>query len=280
MGGVNLTGLNLGASFTNVPGGTASWTFTDATGNYNNTSGTAAIVISKAVIAAASLTDLVKAYTGSPLRPTVTIAPANVIVTLSFSQDGVAKGSASGVIPVGVYKVVGQITDPNYTGPDAEDFFVIYDPNGGFVTGGGWINSPAGACYLTSACAGATGKANFGFVSKYQNGANKSIQLTGNTEFQFHAGNLNFKSTNYEWLTVAGARAQFKGTGTINGSGNYTFMLTAIDGQVNGGGGVDKFRIKITNADGTIYDNQTGTDDDASLGATTSLAGGSISIKK
>src|ERR671934_64315 len=37
----------MGASFTNVPGGTANWTFTDVTGNYNNKSGTAAIVISK-----------------------------------------------------------------------------------------------------------------------------------------------------------------------------------------------------------------------------------------
>ena len=56
---------------------------------------------------------------------------------------------------------------------------------------------------------------------------------------------MNFHSTSYEWLVVAGARAQYKGEGTINGSGNYGFMLTAIDGQINGGGGVDKFRIKI-----------------------------------
>jgi hypothetical protein len=42
-----LTGLALGASFTNVPGGTASWTFTDETGNYNNDAGTAAIEISQ-----------------------------------------------------------------------------------------------------------------------------------------------------------------------------------------------------------------------------------------
>jgi len=43
-----LSGLDLGASFTNVPGGTAHWTFTDATGNYNDASGTADIVLSKA----------------------------------------------------------------------------------------------------------------------------------------------------------------------------------------------------------------------------------------
>ena len=46
--GEALAGLNLGASFTNVPGGIASWTFTDVTGNYNNAAGTAAIVINQA----------------------------------------------------------------------------------------------------------------------------------------------------------------------------------------------------------------------------------------
>src|SRR5690606_35324916 len=39
--------LDLGASFTNVPGGTASWTFTGGT-NYEDESGTAAIMINKA----------------------------------------------------------------------------------------------------------------------------------------------------------------------------------------------------------------------------------------
>ena len=43
-----LAGLDLGASFTNVPGGTANWSFTDTTGNYNNATGTAPIVINKA----------------------------------------------------------------------------------------------------------------------------------------------------------------------------------------------------------------------------------------
>src|SRR5206468_3228418 len=59
LGGIALTGLNLGGNFTNVPGGTATWTFTDATGNYNNANGTAAIVISKA-----NATVTVNGYTG------------------------------------------------------------------------------------------------------------------------------------------------------------------------------------------------------------------------
>ncbi len=81
-------------------------------------------------------------------------------------------------------------------------------------------------------------------MSKYLKGASVP---TGNTEFQFKAGNLNFHSEEYDWLVVAGARAQFKGRGQINNAGDYGFMLTAIDGAVNGGGGVDKFRIKIWN---------------------------------
>ena len=69
---------------------------------------------------------------------------------------------------------------------------VIYDPEGGFATGGGWINSPAGA-YVPNPPA--SGKANFGFVSKYQKGATVP---TGKPEFEFKAEGMNFKSTDYE----------------------------------------------------------------------------------
>jgi CSLREA domain-containing protein len=151
---------------------------------------------------------------------------------------------------------------------------VVYDPGAGFVTGGGWINSPAGALVADPSL---TGKANFGFVSKYHQGASVP---TGNTEFQFKAGNLNFHSSSYEWLVVAGARAQYKGAGKINGSGDYRFILTAIDGQQPGGGGVDKFRIRIwnNNGGGLVYNNQLNASDSAD--PTTALGGGNIVIHK
>ena len=79
---------------------------------------------------------------------------------------------------------------------------------------------------------------------------------------------------------VAGARAQYKGSGTINGTGNYGFMLTAIDGDIKGGGGIDKFRIKIwdrNNGGAVVYDNQMGAGIDDN--PTTALAG-SIVIHK
>jgi hypothetical protein len=142
----------------------------------------------------------------------------------------------------------------------------------GFVTGGGWITSPAGAYTANTSF---TGKASFGFISKYTNGAN---QPTGNTEFQFNTAGFRFNSSTYEWLVVAGAKAQFKGTGKVNGAGNYGFLLTAVDGQLSGGGGTDKFRIKIWDIEtGTvIYDNQRGANDGAN--PSTVLSSGSIVI--
>ncbi len=146
-------------------------------------------------------------------------------------------------------------------------YVVIYDPSAGFVTGSGWITSPAGALTADPA---ATDRATFGFVSKYKKGA--SIP-EGNTQFQFKAGNLSFQSTVYEWLVVSGSKAKFKGEGTINGQGRYGFMLTATDGSA------DLFRIKIWdkgNGDALVYDNQPGATEDSYAG--TGLGGGNIVV--
>ncbi|MBI4339791.1 MAG: thrombospondin type 3 repeat-containing protein [Chloroflexi bacterium] len=175
----------------------------------------------------------------------------------------------------GVYTVQVAVADDDTGSATAlYQFVVVYNPDGGFVTGGGWINSPAGA-YVPDP--GLSGKATFGFVSKYQKGATTP---TGQTEFQFKAGNLNFHSTDYEWLVVAGAKAQYKGTGTINGASGYRFLLTATDGQVNGGGGVDKFRIKIIEiATGSVvYDNVMGASDDMDTATPQAIGGGSIVV--
>jgi hypothetical protein len=163
----------------------------------------------------------------------------------------------------GIYDlcVFGQDSVGNH-GPTACTMLVVYDPEGGFVTGGGWIDSPTGA-YIPDPTL--TGIASFGFVSKYKKGASVP---TGNTEFQFKVADLNFHSSSYQWLVVTGSDyAMFKGTGTINGEGNYKFMIWAGDGDP------DTFRIKIWEEDEfgvetVIYDNQ---DDQA-------IDGGSIVV--
>ena len=153
-------------------------------------------------------------------------------------------------------------------------YAVIYNPEGGFVTGGGWINSPAGAYTANPTL---TGKATFGFVSKYLKGAKIP---TGDTEFQLKAGALDFKSTAINWLVIAGSKAQLKGVGKINGEGSYGFMLTVVDGQINNTAGSDLFRIKIWDlaTEQVIYDNLMGASDSDT--PTTTLGGGSIVIHK
>jgi parallel beta-helix repeat protein len=165
----------------------------------------------------------------------------------------------------GVYEVCVRGTDALGNVGEMEcTFLVAYDPTGGFVTGGGWIDSPAGA-YVPQP--DLVGKANFGFVSKYKKGASVP---TGNTEFQFKVADLNFKSTSYEWLVIAGDNARYKGEGTINGEGSYKFMLWGGDGTP------DTFRIRIwteveeTAVETDIYDN----------GFEQALGGGSVVIHK
>jgi len=180
----------------------------------------------------------------------------------------------------GVHVLCVRGTDvPGNVGAASCIFFAVYDPRAGFVTGAGWINSPAGAYRANAAL---VGKAHFGFVSSYQQ-KNGGVPV-GQTEFQFQVASLNFHSIVYEWLVISGARAQYKGTGTVSGSGNYGFLLTAIDGQINGGGGTDKLRMKIWNknaGDALVYDNQVACGDQSdTANPCTALGGGSIIIHK
>jgi len=195
----------------------------------------------------------------------------------SDTQTGAGSPATQGhaYAEAGVYVVTVTATDDDGgSATGTYEFIVIYDPDSGFVTGGGWIMSPEGAYAADPTL---TGKANFGFVSKYKKGASVP---TGKTEFQFKAGDLNFQSSSYDWLVIAGARAKYKGLGTINGAGNYGFMLTATDAELTSSTDVDLFRIKIwdRDTDEVVYDNKMGADDDGYAG--TEIGGGNIKIHK
>jgi hypothetical protein len=242
-----------------------------------------------------SITQLNPVALNSPATLTVNISDVTTgnsnIVAWKYSIDGVFATTinvTSGQVPnatlstgIGSFAntdvkevcVSGQDAGGNWSAPVC-GLLAVYDPSAGFVTGGGWFMSPAGSY---AANLSLTGRANFGFVSKYQKGANVP---TGNTEFQFKEGNLNFSSTSFSWLVIQGTtQAQFKGTGTINGSGSYNFLVTAIDGDAfTGTKKPDSFRIKITDSLGNVvYDNQMGMDETGT--ASTVISGGSIQIQ-
>ncbi|MFQ5713208.1 MAG: SBBP repeat-containing protein [Candidatus Scalinduaceae bacterium] len=174
--------------------------------------------------------------------------------TFTETDNTITIGNAEATIfvPVGVYTVTISFDGDDCLLADSqtEVTLAVYDPSAGFVTGGGWINSPEGA-YKDDVIA--TGKANFGFVSRYKKGATIP---TGQTEFVFKAADLNFHSSEYQWLVVTGANyAKFKGSGTINGAGDYKFMIWAGDTAP------DTFRIRIWEEFGGVetdkYDNGT-----------------------
>ena len=139
----------------------------------------------------------------------------------------------------------GNVSDPVST------ILVSYDPLGSFIANNSWLNSPEGAY---AADASLTGKSSFYITAKYLKNATVP---TGDLEFYFKEADMSFYSNSYNWLVVSqdNKGAQLKGSGTINGEGNYQFMLYAADGTP------DTFHIKIwveeNGENNIIYDNGT-----------------------
>jgi hypothetical protein len=149
------------------------------------------------------------------------------------------------------------VTSYANTNGDLEEIIVIYDPNGGYIYGGGWFNSPAGALRSNPT---ATGKVSYGFALNYFKNATLP---KGETQFEFKVGEFEFNAVNFDYLSISGAKAQFKGTGKIvGGQSGINFIATVIDGDIHGTG-VDKLRMKIYNKNtGEVYyDNQPGAGD-------------------
>ncbi len=129
---------------------------------------------------------------------------------------------------------------------------VVYNPVGA-LSGGGWINSPAGAA--PSEPTGA-GKGHFNVSVRFQGG---SAVPNGNVRFRLKTADINFVATSFDWLVVMpidGATGILRGHGTLNGNADYEFLLTVIDGDAPGGDGIDRFQVRIwgDTTSETVYD--------------------------
>ncbi len=80
---------------------------------------------------------------------------------------------------------------------------VIYDRNGGYVTGGGWLDSPPRALLSNPTL---SGEPSFGFVSKYFKNATSP---KGETGFDFLLAGFKFNALNFDpSLTGAAPRSR------------------------------------------------------------------------
>jgi hypothetical protein len=175
----------------------------------------------------------------------------------------------------GVYDVGVTVTDDDGASvASGFQFVVVFDPTDGYVNGSGSIMSVAGS-YVPSPKL--DGKARFGFHVRYSKGA---MVPSGANTFKFRIADLSFQSTGFQWLVISGANAQFKGSGTVNGAGSYTFLITVVDGDQVGGGGIDKYRFKLVdNSTGqVVYDNVMGTSDDPDLANPQQITSGKVVI--
>jgi hypothetical protein len=123
-----LPGLNLGATFTNVPGGTAHWTFTGGT-NYSDQSGDANIVINARTLTAAIVGNPTKTYdsntnaTLSSLNFSIgtLVAGQSITVTKTTgsynSKDVLTANSVSTTLSAGDFTAGGGTMLSNYNLP-------------------------------------------------------------------------------------------------------------------------------------------------------------------
>src|SRR5699024_11006599 len=114
------------------------------------------------------------------------------------------------------------------------------------------------------------------------NGKNNLDQVDGETSFQFKAGDIFFKSSSHEAMSLVvsgGFKATYKGIGTVNGEQGYNFMVTVIDADKTQNHKTDLFRIKIWKKGQVLYDNNIVSDADNADPAT-AIGGGSIVIHK
>lgn len=254
---------NNAPAFFNVGTTTVTWIVTDVNGNV--TTGTQTVEITNNAPEISDLTVSPLGLLEDAVFASATHGDNNLVAATwnwgdeSFSSADINGSQISGSHvygEAGLYNVTLTIEDAcGLTDTEVYSYIVIYNPCNGFVTGGGYINSPAGA-YASSPSS--TGKANYGFEAKYNS---KDGSPKGEFEFKFESkgSKLKVKSSSVEWLMINYDQAIMKGDAKVNERSGYHFIVSIIDGGIAAKNGTDYFRLIVwDDSNNVIYDNQNG----------------------
>jgi hypothetical protein len=175
--------LNLGASYTDVPGGTADWSFA-GNANYHATNGSVAIEITQAN-ASVSLDNLNQTYNGTARSVSASTTPTGLTVALTYD------GSPNAPTNAGSYEVIGTVNNPNYQGSTTNSLIIAKAD--AVIAVSGYTNVYDGAAH--GASGSATGVNSEDLSSLLSLGASYTDVPGGIADWSF-AGNANYHATN------------------------------------------------------------------------------------
>jgi predicted extracellular nuclease len=168
----------------------------------------------------------------------------------STTDGTITGGTVSGshvYTGAGIYTVTVRVTDQWGNSGSSTTTVVVYDVAAGFVSGGGTVQSPAGALVSNPSH---TGKGSLQLSAKYDTGA---TMPSGSITYSLAGTTFAVATTRLDWLVVTGSTARLAGPATVNGSTGYRAQVTVTDASSG-----DTFRLVVTDASGSVvYDSGT-----------------------
>ncbi|MQY16842.1 hypothetical protein SRB5_70450 [Streptomyces sp. RB5] len=137
-------------------------------------------------------------------------------------------GSGHTFDTAGMYTMKVTVTDDDGGSDWAEVMVVVYDPDAGFVTGGGSADPETATDTPATLTAPGKGTAKFTFNPKYLPDDEGPAASGGKVAYRLSSGDFELDGQSVDWLVVTpDGRTAFRGTGTLNGEDGYGFVAYA-----------------------------------------------------